>query len=71
VKWLRVIFSSELEHFLTRDIIMAEDGFGPDFQIFEIDHDAAISTGAAWREAKSRAREEAWGTRAHTAGTRG
>jgi hypothetical protein len=52
VKWLRIIFAREFEHFLAGDIVMAEQGFGTDFAIFEIDHGhfiAALASQGKWQ----------------------
>jgi hypothetical protein len=37
---------------------MAEGGFGPDFQIFEIDHDASLPFTAAKGRSKNEARRD-------------
>ena len=43
VERLRVVFARELEHFLARHVIMAEQSLGADFQIVEIDHASLIA----------------------------
>src|SRR5688572_4876105 len=43
VERLRIIFARELQHFLARHVVVAEDGLVADVQIVEIDHAALIA----------------------------
>ena len=38
VEGLRIVFARELQHFIARDLVRAELGFGADLQILEISH---------------------------------